>query len=622
MGATEDDFKNVVKNCVTKGPSGNNYKIPCGNMLTSQANPVKDFSMGWRTHCNDDNEYNPATGTCNKDCDGGGIWEFVGRGAAALATMGASELVIAAEGSLSESGCGGGGDESYGNPGGPPAFGYWEGNKMWAVPKNIQGVHDFGITKTSDDDDTGSCPTTHTKEFICAGDGVGGIGLFGGTGAVPGCASGKDISGVEGAIRFCAREDSSYNVESLMNCCLTEKGDDDQRSHSVCPVGYCRTQVNYTDALENYRCKEATGSTTYDQHCYEMTSECNNLFKDNCTAELFNDTNSNNNDKRTACRKWARIQPAEFETFASSICSIQKNIMGSNYTGQETNEQLITALKTDSDATTRLVKIFKSDLCRDWLIGNGQMKLLLSDICSVGVVKDNDGNIKVTRDNVPKGHTISNELSDICHCYWTEEYYTWYKENVLSETERNSIGQNKRPECFHSKCMLSGMYTAEDNTECPSIINCRNEVNTNILSVGNKELKIDEDAIARLSSSQSCNIETVNQQNTTPTPTTDTSGSSPTGGSTLTDSSTGGGEQSGQATTDGETRSYDGSGGRNTGTESGTSSKEPEDNNTVWIIIGVSVAILLIMIIVIASGGKSQMPGMPGMPGMYNPYMR
>ena len=71
MGATEDVFKNVVKNCIKSRPSGDNYKIPCANMLTTGANPVKDFSMGWRTNCNDDNIYDPATGTCDEDCDGG-----------------------------------------------------------------------------------------------------------------------------------------------------------------------------------------------------------------------------------------------------------------------------------------------------------------------------------------------------------------------------------------------------------------------------------------------------------------------------------------------------------------------------------------------------------------------
>ena len=506
-----------------------------------------------------------------------------------------------------------------------------------AYPNDNEPLDDIGgapdsqkyALETAEDITPHACPSSY-RSFKCAGDGSSEDNGD----KIPGCGTGREwndqsnseYNGHQDTIRFCARSSSDYSSENLMKCCL-KGGDIDNLSNRICPTGYCMTKVDYTDALENNRCKEATGTEEYNQHCYEMTSECNTLFKEQCTADLFSDTNSNNNDKRTACRKWAKIQPAEFETFASSICSIQKNVMGSNYTGQETNEELITSLRTDTDAATRLVKIFKSDLCRDWLVNNGQMKLLLSDICSIGVVKDNDDNIKVTRDNVPKGHAISNELSDICHCYWTEEYYTWYKENVLSEEERNSVGQNKRPECYHTKCMLSGIYTAEDNTECPSIINCRNEINTNILSVGNKELNIDEEAIARLSSSQSCNIETVNQQNTTPSPGTSDSSSTggttstTSGGSTSSDSSTGGGEPSGDATTNGGTTSYDGSGTKNPD-DPGTSSNDPEDNTTMWIIIGVSVAILVIMILVIASGGKTQMPGMPSMSGMYNPYMR
>jgi hypothetical protein len=512
-----------------------------------------------------------------------------------------------------------------------------------AYPTNIQQSESpifklFQSSKISTEKyDVSPCPIPGSRGFVCAGDGNSE------SDDVPGCGSGYEIEdhGLEDELKFCSRPISNYETINLMDCCLNEKGDDDQTSRKECPVGYCRTKVEYTDALENNRCIEPTGSVEYNQHCYEMTSECNNLFKEQCTAELFNNNSSDHSNKRIACRKWAKIQPADFEVFASSICSIQKNVMREQYTGQETSEEIITKLRSSNNSMTDLVNIFQSDLCRDWLVSNGQMKLLLSDICSVGVVKDEDGRIKVNRDNVPIGNIISNELSNICHCYWTEEYYTWYKENVLSEIERNSIGQNIRPECFHSKCMMSGIYTTEDNTECPSIINCRNEINTNILSVGNRQLTIDEEAIARLSRSQSCNIGIVNQRTatptpttptpttptpTTPTPTTDTSGSSSTGGvtgdttTTTTDSSTGVGDQGGEATIDGETRSYDGSGGRNTGSESGTSSKEPEDNNTVWIIVGVFVAILLIMIIVGASGGKSQKQW--PIPGAYNHYMR
>ena len=119
-------------------------------------------------------------------------WEYIARIGAGIATMGVSEAVIAAEGSLSEAGCGGQGSNSYGNPGGSPAFGYWEGNKMWAVPTNIQGVYDHGITETSDDDDTGSCPTTHTKGLSRQWYWCWWYRFIWRDVAIPGCASGKD----------------------------------------------------------------------------------------------------------------------------------------------------------------------------------------------------------------------------------------------------------------------------------------------------------------------------------------------------------------------------------------------------------------------------------------------
>tara|TARA_Y100001958_G_scaffold160112_1_gene166434 strand:+ start:1581 stop:3590 length:2010 start_codon:yes stop_codon:yes gene_type:complete len=608
IGATEDEFKNVVKNCITKDSDGNLYKIPCANMLTTDDNPVKDFSMGWRTNCNDNNIYDPNTGTCDTDCDGGNAGEFFGRIAAGLATLGVSEIVIAAEGSLSEAGCGGQGSNSYGNPGGEPAFGYWDSNKMWAVPKNIQGVKDLGINKTSDDDDTGSCPATHTKEFMCAGDGVGGIGLFGGTGAVPGCASGRDISGVEGAIRFCARNDESYQIKKLMNCCLTERGDDDELRHSMCPVGYCRTKVNYQDAIESERCKIPVGSDLFNQDCYQMTNECNELFKDECTSDVFG-RRDDSDDEKIACIKWSKIQKDDFNTVAENICSIGAVVFGDDYDGTQTNQDIIDEIINNSQNIQPIVDIFKSDICRDWLIESGNSKLLLNELCSVGSQPNSDGTFDVNSYNDPTSGDLDGALIDVCHCYWSDEYYRWYKDNVLSEEERNTIGQNVRPECFHRRCMLSGTYTTEDNTECPSIISCKNEINTHILNMGDSNNRNTGDYIDSIESSlannQACNINAINQNNAQQGNTTTgstTTGSTTTGSTNnVTDSSTGeGAEQSGTGS-DGAT--YTGGSQRN---DDGTSSNDPEDNNTLLIIGLVAGGILLLMLMVIMAGGSKR----------------
>ena len=78
-----------------------------------------------------------------------------------------------------------------------------------------------------------------------------------------------------------------------------------------------------------------------------------------------------------------------------------------------------------------------------------------------------DGTFEVDSMNDPTGtRGFFDDLNDICHCYWSDDYYRWYKENVLSEEERNTIGQNEwSPECFHRRYMLSGTYSTEGNTD-------------------------------------------------------------------------------------------------------------------------------------------------------------
>ena len=88
---------------------------------------------------------------------------------------------------------------------------------------------------------------------------------------------------------------------------------------------------------------------------------------------------------------------------------------------QKNNDDIITKLNTDPDSNTKLINIFKSDLCRDWLIKNGENEIIvIKTYVLLELLKIKDGKIKVNRDDVPIGHPISNELADICHCYWSE----------------------------------------------------------------------------------------------------------------------------------------------------------------------------------------------------------
>ena len=71
-----------------------------------------------------------------------------------------------------------------------------------------------------------------------------------------------------------------------MGCCLG-KGDTDELSNRQCPVGYCISKVDYTEAMENNSCEQPVGSDVFNQDCYQMTNECNNLFKGQCTWDFL-----------------------------------------------------------------------------------------------------------------------------------------------------------------------------------------------------------------------------------------------------------------------------------------------------------------------------------------------
>ena len=176
------------------------------------------------------------------------------------------------------------------------------------------------------------------------------------------------------------------SVGGLMGCCLG-KGDTDELSNRQCPVGYCISKVDYTEAMESERCEQPVGSDVFNQDCYQMTNECNNLFKEQCTWDAFNSDSPNREDiaKKTACIKWSKIQKDEFFTLADSICSIGSTVFGSDYNGTETNQEIIDEILGNASIQgPKVAKIFKSDICRDWLSETGESKLLLNELCSIG----------------------------------------------------------------------------------------------------------------------------------------------------------------------------------------------------------------------------------------------
>ena len=147
------------------------------------------------------------------------------------------------------------------------------------IPNNQAQTNDNGIPV--------DCPNTYSRTFICNRDGENEDNQSSNN---PGC--GKRITtvpnGGEDGIGFCARNKSDYRVENLMGCCLGDTGSATNSGHKNCPVGYCRSPVTQTSTIEDGNtCLEPVGASSGDRHCYEMTEECNDIFRDICKSELF-----------------------------------------------------------------------------------------------------------------------------------------------------------------------------------------------------------------------------------------------------------------------------------------------------------------------------------------------
>ena len=73
-------------------------------------------------------------------------------------------------------------------------------------------------------------------------------------------------------------------------------------------------------------------------------------------------------------------------------------------------------------------------------------------------------------------------MGNLCECYYPDDYYRWFKENELTNAERDNLDAQtgSRPECYHRGCILSGIYNpTETGHPCPTVVNCRNEITNN-----------------------------------------------------------------------------------------------------------------------------------------------
>ena len=524
--------------------------------------------------------------------------------------------------------------------------------------ENANGVLAGGFSQaleTSEDVTPHKCPSTEWRDFRCAGDGSSDDNGD----LIPGCGTGREWNdtsdnrhnGHQDVIRFCARPSEEYDINNLFSCCLND-GDIDKLSNRSCPVGYCLTKIKQDTSIEaGNTCTSPFGTDTDNLDCYQMSDKCSDLFSEVCTAELFNIQRGSEKwsnkvlNKQIYCRKWAEIQPNTFDIYQEGICNIKtrlKEYLSDDISNKEINEQIEeirTLLSSNLAAKNVLLSFFKSDLCRDWLIKSGETVELLRGLC--GEKTDTQEGVVEKFDCDENGENCSwretgfgRKLGDICPCYYPNEYYTWYKNTQLIESERDNMDAQtgSRPECYHRDCQLSGIYDPSvTGHPCPNVQICRNTINANIRSNRNapgygEPTNTSVDLSNLTGSGQACNFTSVNSEfdNTTVDDQfTGQTGSSGTGSSGTGSSGTGSSGTGSSGTSDYDDSSsnpfsvFDNGFADN---DDGTSSNEDESNSGLYIIMGILCCCFMILIIIITSGGKGgnrgYYPPMPPMPNM------
>jgi len=482
LGLKETEWKHIWSNC--KSSKGTNYD-PCNNMVTNDGKDgthrVKtNFNVGWQTRCNDKTQYDPVNDKCTRDC-----------GVDSKCSIGAKNQAYPTK------------QQDLRNTESLPD---WRGFKTDKGPTN-----------------TNSCPSTHTREFSCAGDGYPNI-----RDKTPGCGSGGDVDGIENTIRFCARPKPHWSTTSLAGCCLGNKRNtaksDNLYPSKECGREYCRSFVAVSDGKVDDKCEQPfkIGDKL---GCYRMSSKCNTMFKDACNAKVFlnsricrDGTQNCDDDKKvvnqlhTYCKKWAKIQPTEFYSIAQSICKLPvvKDSSGNEIT-DDGGEALIKKMKTVKGRGIKndIKKLFQSELCRPYITTNLEtMRPTLQKLCKAGVKKLPNGKWIVTN--------FGKEFSNICPCFYPNEFYEDYKKKLKEQFEKEGNFQSNMLQadiaCLYTPCTASRLFDLEAvGGSCPGIGVCIQKINQKVTVAGGPGLgKMSPPRRLPTAGNQACNIKIIN----------------------------------------------------------------------------------------------------------------
>ena len=257
-------------------------------------------------------------------------------------------------------------------------WGHWKSansNVTPAYPTDVDVIDDnLGTDTAENPSNTHICPSTHTRDFICQGDGTS-------YSRAPGCGDrGAGGSDLDDTIRFCAKNRDFYDTDKVMDCCLNERGDPEETNYKKCPVEYCRTSKDVLG--REGECEEGV-QTDDGLMCYQMSNTCTQVFEKVCAKADFWDSEATPVEQKIKCRKWAKIQPTRFAAFANNICRFP--------TKDSDQDNLTETLKVSSTKRTSVLNLYNSDLCSDWLLSNENSIEQLRSVCAAGVREKTDG---------------------------------------------------------------------------------------------------------------------------------------------------------------------------------------------------------------------------------------
>ena len=301
------------------------------------------------------------------------------------------------------------------------------------------------------------------------------------------------------SIRFCKRNWNDWLPENLMNCCITDKSLRwnevvGSKGRAECPSEYCLTKVPFTDA-DTAAASSCTNPIVEgdQQFCYQLSDSCNEIFKDQCTIDIFLNKppvgETPERKKYDQCIHWAKIMPSEFNELAEELCHPKPWLDIVKRTVSPTlllDDIMEAGAGGGSSKVTKLVDIFNDPMCRNWLLDNLNTEYQTTGETVLDTIKETCATVVGENGTDENGESVWEKKRhyddlDFCPCYLPDEYYDYWKrvnlfsdDGVVTNIQKN---YHLQPMCYKGDCIQSLFYNDTSLDSCPRAIEvCVNQI--------------------------------------------------------------------------------------------------------------------------------------------------